>query len=74
MKKNDFADVKKLGIPEIKDRVDKTRTEIQKLVIDKNMGNMADRKSIFKKRKDLAQLLTVLTQKELLVTLEEQNG
>jgi len=44
------------------------------LVIDKNTNKLKDKKAIFKKRKDLAKVLTVLRQKELLNELETKTG
>lgn len=46
------------------------RKEMADLVLDKNMNKLKDRKAVAKKRKDLAQTLTVLRQKQLLVLLE----
>lgn len=74
MKKNDLAEVKKMDIKQIKEKVKKTRTEIAGLVIDKNMGKLANLKAVKSKRRDLAQTLTVLKQKELLEKMEVKNA
>ncbi len=70
MKKNDLTDIKALEIKTLRDRAKKVKSEIADLILDKNMSKLKDLKSISKKRKDLAQVLTVLRQKELLEELE----
>lgn len=46
------------------------KIEINDLVLDKNMNKLKDLKSISKKRKDMARILTVLAQKQMIVKLE----
>jgi ribosomal protein L29 len=46
------------------------RAEIADLVLDKNMNTLKNVKQINHKRRDLAQLLTVLRQKEMISVLE----
>ncbi len=70
MKKQDLIDVKALEIKALKERVKKLRFEISDLHLDKNMNKLANSKIIWKRRKDLAQILTVLKQKELLAMFE----
>lgn len=70
MKKNDLAEIKGLDIKAIMARVKKVRDEITESVMDKKMGKMKDLKTIYKKKKDVAQMLTVIRQKELLEQLE----
>jgi ribosomal protein L29 len=72
VKKQDFTDVKALDIKALKEKAKKLRDEIGDLHLDKNMSKLADSKSIWKKRKDLAQVLTVLKQKELLAMFEHK--
>lgn len=69
MKKNDFVQIKGLDPKELNLKVKVIRMEIANLVMDKNMKKMKDLKTIFKKRKDLARVLTVLKQKQLLEEL-----
>lgn len=71
MKKNDLAEVKKLDIKTINERAKKIKEELFGLVIDKNMNKMTNLKVIKSKRKDRAQLLTVLKQKQLVAVLEK---
>lgn len=71
MKKQDFTDVKALDVKALKERVRKLRSEIADLHLDKNMNKLSDKKLIWKRRKDLAQVLTVLKQKELLQMFEQ---
>jgi ribosomal protein L29 len=74
MKKQDFADIKKMDVKDLSQRVTAIRKELQTLTLDKNIGKLTDRKVITKKRRDLAQILTVLSQKQMLKNLETQNG
>ncbi|MBI2595910.1 50S ribosomal protein L29 [Candidatus Daviesbacteria bacterium] len=70
MRKNDFVQIKGLDKQVISGKVKELRQEISALIMDKNMNKLKDLKSIYKKRKDLAQLLTVRRQKQLLEQLE----
>lgn len=70
MKKQELADIKKGDKKFLTDQVGKIKQEIADLVMDKNMNKLKDLKSIFKKRQNLAQILTVLKQRELVERLE----
>ncbi len=70
MKKNDFIQIKALDLSELKQKAKTLKLEIEDVVMDKNMKKLKDLKTIFKKRKDLAQVLTVARQKQLLAELE----
>lgn len=70
MKKNDFIQIKGLNIEELKVKAKALKKEISDLVMDKNMKKLKDTNSVSKKRKDLAQVLTVLRQKEILEELK----
>lgn len=70
MKKNELAQIKGLNNKELKDKAKSLKEEIANLVLDKNRNKLKDIKAYFKKRKDLAQVLTVLRQKEMLEQLE----
>ncbi len=72
MKKNEFIQIKGLDLKELKTKVSSLRDEIANLVLDKNMKKLKDKKTILKKKKDLAQVLTVIRQKELLLELENK--
>ncbi|MBI2018361.1 50S ribosomal protein L29 [Candidatus Daviesbacteria bacterium] len=72
MKKNDFIQIKGLDIKDLKDKAKAQRSEIEKLTMDKNMKKLKDIKQVSKSKKDLAQVLTVLRQKELLSQLESK--
>jgi len=70
MKKNELTQIKTLDIKELKEKAKALKIEIGKLTMEKNMKKLKDLKTISKKRKDLAQVLTVIRQKQLLVELE----
>lgn len=69
MKKNELIQIKGLNIKELKDKVKSLREEVANLTLDKNRNKLKDTKAYFKKRKELAQVLTVLRQKEMLEQL-----
>lgn len=71
MKRNDLAEIKKMDILSLQQRVGKEKNELASLAIDKNIGKLTNLKSIKNKRKNVAQILTVLKQKQLLQQLEE---
>lgn len=70
MKRTELTQVKGLSIKELAERSKQLKRELAGLVIDLNMKKLKDIKTVFKKRKDLAQVLTVLRQKQLLEELE----
>lgn len=74
MKRNDLAEIKKINVSEIINKVKKLKNELSDLQIDKNMNKLKNVKDIKNKRRDLAQMLTVLQQKQLLAKLEAKNG
>lgn len=70
MKKNEFIQIKSLDKKELKLKIKDLKKEIADLTLDKNMKKLKNLKQINIKKKDLAQVLTVLRQKELLAELE----
>lgn len=72
MRKNQFVEIKVLDVKTLWEKVRVLRGEISELVIDKNMNKLKDLKSISKKKKDLAQTMTVIRQKQLLESLENK--
>ncbi|MBI2022517.1 50S ribosomal protein L29 [Candidatus Daviesbacteria bacterium] len=74
MKKNDLMEVKKLDIKALIDKSKALKNEISELVLDKNMDKLKDLKVISKKRKDLAQTMTVIRQKQLIEKLSVLSG
>ncbi len=72
MKKNGLIEIKGLDIKELKLKAKTIREDIANLVVDKNMKKLKDVRMISKKKKDLAQILTVVRQKELVQQLESK--
>ncbi len=70
MKKQEYIKIKGLDLKELESKLKALREEIANLVMDKNMKKLKDLKMVFKKKKELAQILTVIKQKELLAELE----
>lgn len=73
MKKTENIEIKNLQINELWQRIKKARKDLADLLMDKNMGQLKDVKAVWKKKKDLAQMLTILRQKQLLAELEPVN-
>lgn len=71
MKKTDFAEIKKLDIKGLNAKVATLKTELGDLELDKNMKKLKDLKMIFKTKKTLAQVLTLINQKEFIAKLEQ---
>lgn len=72
MKKNDLQEIKGLNIKAITEKIKVVKQEISTLILDKNMSKLKDLKSISKKRKDVAQMMTVVRQKQLLEELTDK--
>ena len=72
MKKQEFVQIKGLDLKELKVKAGVLRAEIANLTLDKNMKKLKDLKTISKKKKELAKVLTVIRQKELLMQLESE--
>lgn len=72
MKKNELVQIKGSDTKELTSKSKAIRIEIADLILDKNMKKLKDLKTISKKRIDLAQILTILRQKELLEELESK--
>ena len=70
MKRQDLTDTKALDIKSLAGKAKTFNQEIAEMVLQKNMNSLKDSKSINKKRKDLAQVLTIMKQKELLALFE----
>lgn len=70
MKKNDLTEIKTFDMKTLIEKAKSINKEIADLIMDKNMSKLKDLKVISKKRKDLAQVMTVLNQKRLLESLE----
>lgn len=74
MKRGEFTQVKGLSVRQLFDKARQLEKEIADLTIDKKMKKLKDIKAVFKKRKDLAKVLTVLRQKQLLEELEAKKA
>lgn len=73
MKKTDLLDLKKLDIEVLRQKVSQERNELSNLIMDKKMSKLKDIKTVSKKRKTIAQLMTILRQKEIIKELENAN-
>lgn len=71
-KRTQFIEIKSLNTAELIKKLVAAKSELIDLSLDKNMGKQKDVKSVFKKRKEIAQLSTILRQKQLLGKLENE--
>lgn len=69
MRKRDLIEIKSLDIAALRGKAQVVRHELSGFVLDGNMRKLKDLKTVSKKRKDLAQILTVLRQKEQMAEL-----
>lgn len=74
MKKKEFIQIKGLDLKELNVKVTALRGEIANLTMDKNMKKLKDIKMISKKKKEVAQILTLIKQKTALLELESKVG
>lgn len=70
MKRNDFLEIKKMDLTALVEKIRQIKSDIANLELDKSLNKLKDVKSISKKRKELAKMLTVLRQKTLLKEME----
>lgn len=71
MKKQDLNLKKGLDIAALKKEVSDLRGKIVNLKLEKNTNKLKDKTVVSKTRRDLAQVLTILSQKEQLMVLEK---
>ncbi len=72
MKRQQFMEIKQLEIKDLLARLTAAKLEVADLVLDKNMKKLKDVKVISKKRHDIAQMLTIIKQKQLLGEIEKK--
>lgn len=71
MKLKDYKnEIKGLDLTALINKAKALKVEINDLVLDKNINKMKNLKSINNKRKDLARIMTVMAQKQLIAMLE----
>lgn len=66
MKRTDFAELKNLDLKVLVTKIMQAKEELDGLVLDKNMKKLKDVNAVSKKKKDIAQMLTVVKQKKLI--------
>ncbi len=71
MKKDQFSSLKGMDQLGLAKKVKELKLEIADLAIDKNTKKLKDLKQISKKKKEVAQIMTVIRQKQLLEQLEK---
>lgn len=73
MRRNDLIETKGLEINALILKLHTLKRELSELILDKNMNKLKDLKVLSKKKKDIAQTLTIIRQKAILEELESQN-
>lgn len=75
MKLKDFKnELKVLDIAALVAKMKALKIEINDLILDKNMNKLKDLKVISKRKKELARVFTVLSQKEMITKLESNES
>lgn len=76
MKRTDLKEIKGLEIKDLREKIEKAKADLAGLVLEKAQSakGSKDVKQVFKKRKDIAQMLTILRQKKLLRSLSKEVG
>ena len=70
MKKSNLQDIKILSLKVLSDKVKQAQKDVADLILDKNTKKLKDVKVIFKKRKEIAKIMTIIKQKQLVGELE----
>jgi ribosomal protein L29 len=71
MRKNDLNEIKNANVDAISAKIAQAKKDVTSSIIDKNMNKLGDLKSIYKKKRDIAQLSTILNQKLEVERLEK---
>ncbi len=72
MKKNALNEIKKAEIKALREKIQEAKKELREFKFDLNLGKLKDKRKVYKKRKDIAQMMTILRQKEMLEELESR--
>lgn len=72
MKKNDFKEIKTLSLKVLSEKIKQAKKDVADLILDKNTKKLKDVKVIFKKRKEIAKMMTILNQKQLVEEIEKE--
>lgn len=63
MKRNDFKQIKSISVNELDKLFIKNKDELNNLYIEHKMGKLKNTRNIFLKRKDIARILTLISEK-----------
>ena len=72
MKRTDLIELKNMDNKALLLKVMQAKKELADLILDKNMKKLKDLTAVSKKKKDVAQMLTVIKQKQLIGQLEKK--
>ena len=64
MKKSEFKNIKAKSINDLKDKTHMLRIELVEIMVEKSLGKLKDVHKSRAKRKEIAQILTFLSQKK----------
>ncbi len=72
MKKKDFEKLRKLGLKELKEELIKTRKDLVDLKMAGNREKTKDVRLIGKKRDEIARMMTILKEKQLMEEVKDE--
>ena len=58
------AEIREMSVADLRDRIEATRAELATMVMSHAISPLEDNSKIRKTRKDIARMLTILTEKE----------
>ncbi|MDO8570075.1 MAG: 50S ribosomal protein L29 [Candidatus Daviesbacteria bacterium] len=73
MKKTEILEIKKMEQKPLLVKIKDAQKNILGLILDKSTGKATNLKVVKNKRKDLAQMMTILRQKQMLFELENKH-
>ncbi len=68
---NSIIEYKDMDVKSLEEKVRYFKRELSGLLIDKNTAKLKDLKSLSKKKKEVARMLTIINQKKMLAKLEK---
>jgi len=73
MKKKEFDQLKGMSLPELKEKMMKEKNEAAKIRLEIGQGKVKNVHGYLAKRKEIAKILTLISEKSLLPVKEEES-
>lgn len=74
MKSKDLSDIRKKSIKQLDTMLTKSREELDQVKIDMSLGKESDFKKAKKIKKEIAQILTIIKEKEIVEKSQDNNA